>query len=78
MRLRNLKQIFLFFIYFHLQYTLKSLKIIFKLTLSGDGKAAILKSANEETEYLSEGPVVGWESALSTNERWNQYKSRYS
>ena len=53
-----------------------------KLTFSGAGKAAILRSANEENNVVDivcdVGLVIGVESNLLSNNIIDQYKSRYS
>ena len=52
-----------------------------KLTFSGAGKAAILRSANEENNVVDivcdVGLVIGVESNLLSNNIIDQYKSRY-
>ena len=62
-------------------YTVNCLKL-FKLTFSGAGKAAILRSANEENNVVDivcdVGLVIGVESNLLSNNIIDQYKSRYS
>ena len=52
-----------------------------KLTFSGAGKAAILRSANEENNVVDivcdVGLVIGVESNLLSNNIIDQYESRY-